>query len=139
KEKKADKQDELTQDPFNYVAKDTSAPVASTSGTSKTSKIPEPVINEPKTIELSESIKPINKITNISSKENKPPEPINQVSSDILLFRVQREQRLRKWAIDHGEDPDVFVTITEKDIRLFHEYRDRMMSDADAIDFTKED
>ncbi|RGB22772.1 hypothetical protein C1646_775563 [Rhizophagus diaphanus] len=36
-------------------------------------------------------------------------------------------------------NPDVFVTITEKDIKLSHEYQDRMMSDADAIDFAKED
>jgi len=31
------------------------------------------------------------------------------------------------------------VTITEKDVRVFHKYRDRMMSDADAVDFVKED
>jgi hypothetical protein len=31
------------------------------------------------------------------------------------------------------------VTITEKDVRLSHEYRDRMMSDADAVDFAKAD
>ncbi|PKY36361.1 hypothetical protein RhiirB3_458786, partial [Rhizophagus irregularis] len=43
-----------------------------------------------------------------------------------------------EWNINHGKDPDIFVTITEKDVRLFHEYRDRMMSDANAIDFTKE-
>ena len=31
------------------------------------------------------------------------------------------------------------MTITEKDVRVFHKYRDRMMSDADAVDFVKED
>ncbi|GES87674.1 hypothetical protein GLOIN_2v1877063 [Rhizophagus clarus] len=125
KNKKADKQDDSTQNLFDFVAKDIHAPVASTgpegttSGTSETSKSPEPVINEPETC--------------------KPPKPSNEVSSAILLNRAQREQRLRKWAINHGKDPDVFVTITEKDIRLSHEYRDRMMSDVDAVDFAKED
>jgi hypothetical protein len=122
KDKKASNQNDSTQALFDYVTEDTRAPVASTSGTSKTSKRPEPVIDEPET-----------------SKSPKPIKSSNEVSSAILLNRAQREQRLRKWAIDHGEDPDVFVIITEKDVRLSHEYRDRMMSDADAIDFAKED
>ena len=33
----------------------------------------------------------------------------------------------------------MFVTITEKDVRVFHEYQDRMMSDADAVNFAKKD
>ncbi|PKK57925.1 hypothetical protein RhiirC2_720896 [Rhizophagus irregularis] len=122
KDKKASNQDDSTQALFDYVAEDTRALVAPTSGTSETSKRPEPVIDEPETCKSPKSIK--------SS---------NEVSSAILLNRAQREQRFRKWAIDHGEDPDVFVTITEKDIRLSHEYRDRMMSDADAVNFAKED
>src|ERR1051325_3674704 len=121
KDKKASNQDDSTQALFDYVTEDTRAPVALTSGTSETSKRPEPVIDEPETCKSPKSIK--------SS---------NEVSSAILLNRAQREQRLRKWAIDHGEYPDVFMTITEKDVRLSHEYRDRMMSDADAIDFAKE-
>ncbi|PKK55675.1 hypothetical protein RhiirC2_801789, partial [Rhizophagus irregularis] len=52
--------------------------------------------------------------------------------------RQQREEHLRKWAIDHGEDPDVFMTITEKDVNLFREYRDRMMADAEVIEFARE-
>jgi hypothetical protein len=52
--------------------------------------------------------------------------------------RQQREERLRKWAIDHGEDPDKFMTITEKDVNLSREYRDRMMADADVIEFARE-
>ncbi|GBC12518.1 highly derived D5-like helicase-primase [Rhizophagus irregularis DAOM 181602=DAOM 197198] len=122
KDKKASNQDDSTQALFDYMAEDTRALVAPTSGTSETSKRPEPVIDEPETCKSPKSIK--------SS---------NEVSSTILLARQEREECLRKWAIDHGEDPDVFVTITEKDIRLSHEYRDRMMSDADAIDFVKED
>ncbi|PKY60020.1 hypothetical protein RhiirA4_483257 [Rhizophagus irregularis] len=120
-EKKVDKWDNTTQNLFDHMRDE--EPVTSTSGTSETSKPLEPVINKPEVSKPSKSIKPSS----------------NEVSSAILLSRTQREQRLRKWAIDHGEDPDVFVTITEKDIRLSHEYRDRMMSDADAVDFAKED
>ena len=117
-----DKQDDSTQALFDYVA--TEVPVASTSGTSeasKTSKTPEPAIDEPET-----------------SKPPKSIEPINEVSSAILLTRAQREERLRKWAIDHGEDPDIFMTITEKDVNRSQEYRDRMMADAEVIEFARE-
>ncbi|RGB31354.1 hypothetical protein C1646_764151 [Rhizophagus diaphanus] len=129
KDKKASNQDDLTQALFDYMAEDTCTPVVSTgpegttSGTSKTSKPLEPEIDKPEVSKPSEYIKPSS----------------NELSSTILLARQEQEKRLRKWAIDHGEDPDVFVTITEKDIRLSHEYRDRMMSDADAINFAKKD
>ncbi|GET03399.1 highly derived D5-like helicase-primase [Rhizophagus clarus] len=132
RDKKADKQDDLTQALFDYVAEDTRAPVASTgpegtiSGTSETSKPLELEIDKP------EVSKPSAQAQYIKPSSN-------ELSSTILLARQEREERLRKWAIDHGEDPDIFVTITEKDIKLSHEYRDRMMSDADAVDFAKED
>jgi len=119
-----DNQNKSIQDFFDYVIKDIHTPVASTSeasGISKTFKIPEPVIDKPETSKLSDS------------------KPINEVSSAILPTRAQCEERFRKWAIDHGEDPDVFVIITEKDVKVFYEYQDRMMSDADAVDFVKED
>uniref|UniRef100_U9T848 NrS-1 polymerase-like helicase domain-containing protein n=1 Tax=Rhizophagus irregularis (strain DAOM 181602 / DAOM 197198 / MUCL 43194) TaxID=747089 RepID=U9T848_RHIID len=84
--------------------KNTRAPVASTSGTSETSK-------------LSESIEPINEVVNLPPKEMSADssKPINEVSSAILLARVQREERLRKRVVELGEDPDVFMTITKKD------------------------
>ncbi|PKK56847.1 hypothetical protein RhiirC2_799186 [Rhizophagus irregularis] len=81
-------------------------PVTSTSRTSKT-------------IKLSDSPKLINEVVNMPSKETSdkrdPLEPINQESSAILLARQQRKDRLRKRAVEFGENPDVFVTITEKD------------------------
>ncbi|RGB32653.1 hypothetical protein C1646_762590 [Rhizophagus diaphanus] len=113
------------------MAEDTRTPVASTgpegttSGTSKTSKPLELEIDKP------EVSKPSAQAQYIKPSSN-------ELSFTILLARQEREERFRKWAIDHGEDPDVFVTSTEKDIRLSHEYRDRMISDADAIDFAKE-
>ncbi|RGB22450.1 hypothetical protein C1646_776084 [Rhizophagus diaphanus] len=141
KDKKADKQDESTQLLFNYVAEDIHALVTSTSGTSETSKTIELMIDELETNKLPESIEPICEVVNTPPKETSVkcdlPKP-NEVSSAILLSRVQREEHLRKWAIDHDEDPDIFMTITEKDVDLSREYQDRMMADADVIDFAKE-
>jgi hypothetical protein len=81
KDKKADKHNESTQDLFNYVAEQAEAPVASISGTSETSKTPEPINDEPETI---------NEVVNMSPKETliDSPKPINQVSSDILMART---------------------------------------------------
>ena len=62
---------------------------------------------------------------NISQQISLPPE---------YIPREEREKRLRQWAIDHGEDPDKFMTITEKD----RNYRDRMMSDVEIIDFARD-
>ena len=130
KDKKMDKKSDVTQDLFDYVIEQTEAPVTSTdseritSDISETFKISEPVIDEYETSKHPESIEPICEVVNMSSKEtmgsqrNHPtdsPKPINQVSSAILLARQQREYRLRKRAVKLGEDPDIFVTITEKD------------------------
>ncbi|PKK47583.1 hypothetical protein RhiirC2_803658, partial [Rhizophagus irregularis] len=133
KEKKADNQDDSTQALFDYMAEDTRAPVASTSRTFEVSEPPKIVLDkpEPETIELPESNKPISKNTNTPPKEiladsSKP----SEVSSTILLCRAQREERLRKRAVELGEDPDVFVTITEKDRLDRLTFRNRMKADA---------
>src|SRR5207248_2858014 len=122
RDKKADKQDDSTQALFNYLTEDTRAPVASTSGISgafETSKTPESLINKPKVSKPPESNKSSNEVMNLSPKETSVKhdslKPINQVSSAILLTRQQREDYLRKRAVELGEDSDVFVTITEKD------------------------
>jgi hypothetical protein len=140
KDKKADKQGGGIQDLFDYVAEDTRAPVASTSGTSETSKPFESVIGEPETIELPESIKPISKNMNTPPKETPTdsPKPINQVSSDILLARAQREERLRKKAVELGENPDAFVIITEKDRLDSKAFRDRMEMDSRMCGWAEE-
>ena len=113
------------------MAEKTEAPVASTSGTSETTKaseLSEPVIDKPET---SKPPKPIEHISNML----KGPKPSN---NEILSTRTRREERLRKWAIDHGEDPDKFMMITEKDVNFSREYRDRMMADAEVIEFARE-
>ncbi|PKC03975.1 hypothetical protein RhiirA5_379754 [Rhizophagus irregularis] len=103
KNKKADKQDDSSQVLFDYVA--TEVPVTSISGTSGTSKTSE-LSNR---LETSKPSKPIEPISNVM----KAPKPS---SNEILSARVQCEKRLRKWVIEHDEDPDIFMTITEKDV-----------------------
>src|SRR3954447_11411045 len=127
KDKKADKQSGGIQDLFDYVAEDTRVPVVSTSGTTETIKLPE-------------SIEPINEVVNMPPKETPTdsPKPINQVSSAILLFRAQREERLRKRAVKLGEDPDVFVTITEKNRLNSIAFRNRMETDARMCSYAEE-
>ncbi|GBB91680.1 hypothetical protein RclHR1_19040003 [Rhizophagus clarus] len=143
KDKKASNQDDLTQAVFDYVTEDTRALVTSTSGTSDTSKRPEPVIDKPETIELLESNKPISKNTNTPSKETNVKPDLskpnsNELSSAILLSRAQREERLRKKAVELGEDPDVFMTITKKDRLDSITFRDRMETDSRMCNWAEE-
>ncbi|RIA82627.1 hypothetical protein C1645_835052 [Glomus cerebriforme] len=125
KNKKADKQDDSFQALFDYVA--TEVPVASISGTSETSKTSE-LSNRPET---SKPPKPIEPISNMM----KAPKPS---SNEILSARAQREERLRKWAIDHGEDPDIFITITKKDRLDSITFRDRMETDSRMCGWAEE-
>ena len=76
-------------------------------------------------------IRPV-EVVNMPPKETPTdsPKPINQVSSTILLFRAQREERLRKKAFELGEDPDIFMTITEKDRLDSITFQDRMETDS---------
>ena len=82
--------------------------------------MPESLINKPEISKPPESNESNNEVVDILPKEtsNKrdSSKPINEVSSAILLFRAQHKECLRKWAINHGENPDIFMTITEKDI-----------------------
>ncbi|PKK60711.1 hypothetical protein RhiirC2_718920 [Rhizophagus irregularis] len=125
KNKKVNKQDDSSQVLFDYVV--TKVPVTSISGTSETSKTSE-LFNRPETSKPSKPIEPISNVI-------KAPKPS---SNEILSARAQREKHLRKWAIDHDEDPDIFMTITEKDVDRSWEYRDRMMADAKVIEFARE-
>ncbi|RGB25274.1 hypothetical protein C1646_771991, partial [Rhizophagus diaphanus] len=83
-------------------------PVVLTSSTSKTSKPPKSVIDDPKTSKHPKSNKPIYEVINTppnetTSKLPDSPKP-NEVSSAILLSRAQREKRLRKKAIELAEE-----------------------------------
>ncbi|CAG8512465.1 19461_t:CDS:2, partial [Gigaspora rosea] len=96
-DKKVDKQDNITQALFNYMVEEAEAPFASTSGTSKTSKmsnLPEPEIDEwPQkdqldTSKLPESIEPISMVINAPPKEADSLKPINETPSTILMSRA---------------------------------------------------
>ncbi|RIA98278.1 hypothetical protein C1645_813008 [Glomus cerebriforme] len=104
--------------------------ISETSKTSKTSELPKPVVNELETSKLSESIKPISEVMNTFPKETDSSKPINEILSTILLTRQQHEEHLRKRAAKLGEDPDVFMTITEKDKLNSIAFQDRMETDA---------
>ncbi|CAJ0645993.1 4491_t:CDS:1 [Entrophospora sp. SA101] len=100
----------------------------------------EPVSNK---LEISSNISESDKTENAEHRVSDSSNNEEDISKPVplpsdYLTREQREKRLRQWAIDHGEDPDKFMTITEKDINLSTTYRDRMMSDADMIQFAKE-
>ena len=79
----------------------------------------ESLINKLKVSKPSKSNESNNEVIDMPSKETSEKhdssKPINKVLSAILLFRAQREECLRKKAIELGKNPDVFVTIIEKD------------------------
>src|ERR1044072_8475902 len=85
---------------------------------------------------------PINKVVNMPPKETSDKrdssKPINQVSSAILLARAQREERLRKKAVELGENPDDFVTITKKDRLDSIAFQDRMKTDSRICGWAEE-
>ncbi|PKY42493.1 hypothetical protein RhiirA4_456316 [Rhizophagus irregularis] len=136
---KVDKQDESTQLLFDYVAKDIRAPVASTSGTSEASKTSE-LFNKSETSKPPKPIEPIRIEADMPPKETPTDsfKPINELSSAILLARAQREERLRKKAVELGEDPDVFITITKKDRLDSIAFRDKMETDSRVCGYLKE-
>ncbi len=106
-----------------------------------TSKTPEPVIDEPETSRLSESIEPINEVVNLPPREiptDSPKPNSNELLSAILLARAQREERLRKKAVELGENPDVFMTITKKDRFDSTTFRDRMETNSRMCGYAKE-
>ena len=128
-DKKADKLDDITQSLFNYVAEYVETPVALTLGTSETfkaSKIPEPS-------NTSELFEP--EIDKPAS--TKLFEPTGEISPSILLSRTQREERLKKKAIELGEDPDKFATITDEDKRNSISFRYKMEADARMCSYAK--
>ena len=55
--------------------------------------------------------------------------PQQKVLPSILLFRAQHEKRLKKKAIELGEDPDKFMTITDDDKRNSISFRYKMKAD----------
>ncbi|CAG8499115.1 16872_t:CDS:2 [Cetraspora pellucida] len=100
-DKKEDKQKNLTQALFDYMKEEAEAPVASTSGTSKTSKMSN--LPEPKIIEQSQK-----------DQTSKLPESIKLISG--------HEEHLRKRAIEleAEEDPKEYMNMSVQE-RLIEE------------------
>ena len=75
---------------------------------------------------------------------NNEPKSSNEVFPQQISYppgyqtREQREKRLRQWAIDHNEDPDKFVTITDKDKTDSIDYLTRIDVDANTCLFNIE-
>ncbi|RIB08433.1 hypothetical protein C2G38_2211653 [Gigaspora rosea] len=94
-------------------------------------KINEPINDEPET---SPGL-PIN---------DEPKSTINEASPQQISYppryqtREQREAHLRQRAIELGEDPDVFITITDKDKLDSISFKDRMQTDARMCGYAKE-
>ncbi|PKK55830.1 hypothetical protein RhiirC2_801408 [Rhizophagus irregularis] len=61
-----------------------------------------------------------------STKKDKKADKQNDLTQDLFDYMSENTRA-------------PVTSISEKDIRLSHEYRDRMMSDADAVNFAKED
>ncbi|CAG8638602.1 7975_t:CDS:1, partial [Diversispora eburnea] len=82
-------------------------------------------------------ISPVLPVSNESKSNNEaPPQQISYPPG--YQTREQREKRLRETAIKYGENPDKFMTITEKDKDLALIFKDKMISDAEMIQFAKD-
>ncbi|RHZ47839.1 hypothetical protein Glove_566g30 [Diversispora epigaea] len=79
---------------------------------------------------------PMNDKLKFSNEESTP--QLEKAPSS-LPTRAEREARFRECAVKYGEDPDKFVTITEKDRDLVMIFQDKMMADAEIIDFAREE
>ncbi|CAG8728858.1 36443_t:CDS:1, partial [Racocetra persica] len=77
-DKKVDKQNNVTQALFDYVKEEAKAPVASTSGISETSELPETVNKKPKASKSPESIEPISEVLDTSPKKADSFKSINE-------------------------------------------------------------
>ncbi|RHZ81640.1 hypothetical protein Glove_117g271 [Diversispora epigaea] len=111
-----------------------------------------PVFNIPEILsQLESSVASLSKSTNISmTPEIKHVEPIDdkselpsEISPSLLKPEIshdlpQREARLRQKAIEFGEDPDKFVTITKKDKLDSIAFRDKMQTNARMCSYAKE-
>ncbi|RIB27462.1 hypothetical protein C2G38_2160558 [Gigaspora rosea] len=105
-------QDESTQVLFNYVGEDTCAPVASTSGTTETTKASEPpesVIDESKTSKPPEPIKSSNKVLSaILPLDNKK----DRLDSIAFRYKMEMDGRMCDFAKESKEDPSENMEMT---------------------------
>ena len=81
--------------------------------------------------------KPTSKIVETLKIIEPEPELINnqtdsneKISPAIYPLRAEREARLIEWAMNHGENPNEFIKITEEDRSKSIKFRDMMKTDA---------
>ena len=139
----------MTQDLFDSIIDQPKYSVASSSKSTNISLPPEIEHVEPSDDKSKPSIE------NIKSVENKPkispvlstndePKTSNEETPTQISYppgyqtREQREIRLRQKAIELGEDPEIFITITDKDKLDSIAFRDRMQTDARMCGYAKE-
>ncbi|CAG8713987.1 14139_t:CDS:2 [Cetraspora pellucida] len=135
----------MTQDLFN--SKTNESLVASSFKSIDISPPPEIIhveLVDDKSEPVSEIIKPVNDkvesseiIELINDPEISPDLSVNNEPKTIN--EEQREIRLRQKAIELGENPDKFITITEKDRDLARIYYDKIMADVKIIEFARSD
>ncbi|CAJ0848329.1 6444_t:CDS:1, partial [Entrophospora sp. SA101] len=139
----------MTQDLFDSIIDQPKYSVASSSKSTNISLPPDIEHVEPSDDKSKPSIE------NIKSLENKPkispvlstndePKTSNEETPTQISYppgyqtREQREIRLRQKAIKLGEDPEIFITITDKDKLDSIAFRDRMQTDARMCGYAKE-
>ncbi|RHZ84965.1 hypothetical protein Glove_74g167 [Diversispora epigaea] len=102
-------------------------------------KIVELVSDEPELVINDSPVLPVNNEPESSLKpSNEEPTTQAETLSPTYPAREQREARLRQKAIELGEDPDKFVTITEKDKLDSIAFKDKMQTDARMCGHAKE-
>ncbi|RHZ76065.1 hypothetical protein Glove_207g24 [Diversispora epigaea] len=139
----------MTQELFDSIIDQLESSVASSSKSTNISLPPEiehveVIDDKPKSPEIIEEsaknepeISPVLPVSNESKSNNEaPPQQVSYPPG--YQTREQREKRLRETAIKYGEDPDKFMTITEKDKDLSLIFKDKMISDAEMIQFAKD-
>ncbi|CAJ0627506.1 13959_t:CDS:2 [Entrophospora sp. SA101] len=139
----------MTQELFDSIIDQPEYSVASSSKSTDISLPPE--IEHVESVDdrsepASEIIKPANdevEPSPIESVENElrasnetPPQQISYPPG--YQTREQREIRLRQKAIELGEDPEIFITITDKDKLDSIAFHDRMQTDARMCGYAKE-
>ncbi|CAG8644288.1 6982_t:CDS:2, partial [Paraglomus brasilianum] len=135
----------------DYIEKDQPEySVASSSGSTDISLSPEimnvdPIDDKPKSPEIIELVNYEPEISPDLSANDELKSSNEEVNTQSKTYppgyipREEREVRLRETAVKHGDDPDKFVTITEEDRDLARIFRDKMMADAEIIDFARKD
>ncbi|CAH1768467.1 15881_t:CDS:1 [Entrophospora sp. SA101] len=155
----------MTQDLFDYITNESSVSSSSKSIAKQWDFVPTDISLPPKIVNVEvvddkskspEIIELVNDEPEISLdlSTNDEPKTSNEEETESRISdstptqisyppgyqtREQREIHLRECAVKRGENPDKFITITEKDRDLARIYYDKIMADAEIIEFARGD